>query len=124
VYGTWAEIKQTVYPGRTLLDYVDQAALHNSVLIRHCERLPSAQEKYIRPQSCKQYPGAPGEGARRSSKLSQLAGLTETLRSRTPATRDLSAGALAFVNWKQSMRGELPCQGTYCFSLPPTFWTH
>jgi len=50
--------------------------------------------------------------------------LTETLRLRTPATRILSAGALAFVIWKQSMRGELPCQGTYCFSLPPLFRTH
>ena len=34
-------------------------------------------------------------------------------------TGDLSAGALAFVNWEQSMRFELSLPGTYCFSSPP-----
>jgi hypothetical protein len=77
------------------------------------------EKRRTRPQFCNQHPGAPGEGARRSPILSQLARLTETLRSRTPATGELSAGTPAFGNWEQSMRFELSLPGKYCYSFSP-----
>ena len=68
---TWAEIKQTVYfrqdsprlrgSSSALLQGPDQA-------LKATPLRPG--EVHPRPQFCKQYPGAPGEGARLSSKLS------------------------------------------------------